>query len=145
MTDDAILAGILRREGGYVNDPNDRGRCTNMGITIQTLREWRRQPVTCDDVRAITRTEACDIYRARYLRPFDGVDEAVKGQVIDIAVNAGVNRARALLALAQQQTARPLNTQLVIERLKHYARIVHGDPSQAEYLNGWIARAVEFL
>ena len=89
--------------------------------------------------------EAKDIYRARYLRPFDGVEETVKGQVVDIAVNAGVSRARALLALAQQHPERPLNTQLVIERLKHYGRIVHADASQARFINGWIARAVEFL
>jgi lysozyme family protein len=144
VTDDAILAAILRREGGYSDDPADRGRCTNMGITIQTLREWRGQPVTCTDVQALTEAEAKDIYRARYLRPFDGVEEAVKGQVIDIAVNAGVSRARALLALAQQ-SGRPLNTALAIERLKHYGRICKGDPSQVKFLNGWIARACEFL
>lgn len=31
-----ISSVILRHEGGYVNDPNDRGGETNMGITIAT-------------------------------------------------------------------------------------------------------------
>lgn len=70
---------------------------------------------------------------------------AVKAQVVDIAVNMGVLRAKALLALAEQNKDKPLNTALAIERLKHYARIVKADTSQAKFLAGWTARAVEFL
>jgi len=144
MTDDQILRDILSREGGYVNDPLDRGRCTKYGITRTTLQEWRGKLTMCADVRNLTEDEACEIYRARYIKPFDGIDESVKSQVIDIAVNSGVTRARALLALAEQGP-KPLNTQLVIERLKHYARLVQADNSQARFLNGWINRAVSFL
>lgn len=144
MNDDAILDAILRREGGYVNDPADRGRCTNRGITIATLRDWRGRSVTCDDVRKLSEQEARDIYHARYLAPFVGVDPTVKPQVVDIAVNSGVLRARTLLALAQQ-SPKPLNTALTIERLKFYARIVAADPTQSKFIKGWINRAVEFL
>lgn len=145
MTDEQILDAIIRREGGYVDDPVDRGRCTNMGITLQTLREWRGKPVSCEDVRTLPDAEAREIYRARYLKPFDGIDPAIKPQVVDIAVNSGVVSARGMLALAQQNHAKPLNVALAIQRLKHYARIVKADSSQVKYLNGWIARAVEFL
>ena len=144
MSDTAILDAILRREGGYVDHKDDRGRCTNYGITIATLRDWRQQPVTCDDVRKLTETEAREIYRARYLKPFDGIDAAIKPQVVDIAVNAGVSRARAILALAQQ-SSKPIQVALTVERLKHYARIVKANPSQAVFLPGWINRSVEFL
>lgn len=144
MTDTEILDAILRREGGYVDNKADRGRCTNRGITIGTLSEWRRHPVTCDDVRALTEDEARAIYQARYLKPFDGIEAAIKPQVVDIAVNSGVGRARALLALAEQSD-KPLGVALVIERLKHYGRIVKADTSQAQFINGWIARACEFL
>lgn len=144
MTDAQILHEILRREAGYVNDPIDRGRCTNMGITRTTLQDWRGQLVTCEDVRTLTEAEACAIYTNRYIRPFDGVDDAIKPQLVDIAVNAGVSRARALLALAQQGS-KPLQTQLVIERLKHYARLCKQDTAQVQFLSGWVARACEFL
>lgn len=144
MSDDQILDAILSREGGYVDDPDDRGRCTHRGITLQTLKEWRGRSVTCDDVRAMTEQEARDIYRALYLKPFDGVDPDIKPQVVDIAVNAGVLRARQLLALAQQ-SSRPVGVALVIERLKHYARLVAADPRQAKFFNGWVKRACDFL
>jgi lysozyme family protein len=144
VTDDQLLRAILSREGGYVDDPVDRGRCTKYGITRTTLQEWRGRLTMCADVRNLTEDEACEIYRARYIRPFDGIDDSVRPQVIDIAVNSGVTRARALLALAQQGP-KPLNTQLVIERLKHYARLVQADSSQSRFLGGWINRAVSFL
>lgn len=145
MTDDQILDAILRREGGYVDHPLDRGRCTNRGVTIATLREWRGHPVTCEDVKQLQEAEAREIYRARYLRPFDGLDASIKPQVVDIAVNAGVLRAKALLALAQQHPEKPLPVALTVERLKHYARIVAADHSQATFMAGWVNRAVEFL
>lgn len=145
MTDAQILNQILAHEGStYTDDPFDHGRCTRFGITRVTLEDWRGHPVTCADVKALTEVEAREIYTARYLRPFDGIDPEVKPQIVDIAVNAGVFRARALLALAEQGD-KPLNTQLVIERLKHYGRIVKADTSQAKYLGGWINRAVSYL
>lgn len=145
MTDAQIIADILRREGGFVHHPLDRGGATNYGITQATLARWRGRAVTVDDVRALTPEEAGDIYRARYLRPFDGVDGRWKAQVVDIAVNSGVTAARALLAVAQQQTRRPVGVQLVIERLKYYAGICKAKPTQVVFLKGWIVRACEFL
>lgn len=144
MTDDAILDAILLRERGYVDDPVDRGGCTNRGITRATLSAWRGRPVTCDEVKALTEYETREIYRDRYLAPFASVSVEVKPQVVDIAVNSGVMRAKALLALAEQ-SLKPIQTALVIERLKFYAQIVAGDPSQAKFFKGWINRAVEFL
>lgn len=145
MTDDAIITGILDREGGFVNDARDPGGATNWGITRNTLREWRGVPVTVDDVRQLTEAEAREIYRARYLRPFDGIDPQWKAQVVDIAVNSGVTTARALFAMAQQQTARSVGNQLAIERLKHYARICKNKPTSCVFLPGWINRATSFL
>lgn len=144
MTDDAIITALINREDGYVDHPNDHGSCTNFGITRATLAAWRGHPVTCEDVRNMPESEARAIYAARYVSPFDGVDPALKPQVVDIAVNSGVSRARALLAMAHQGP-KPVGVQLVVERLKHYARIVQHDPTQRVFLAGWIARACEFL
>jgi lysozyme family protein len=147
MSDDAILDGILRREGGFVNHKLDAGKATNFGITQATLSEWRGRPASVDDVRDMPVEEAKAIYRSRYIKPFDAMQlpAELKAQVVDIAVNSGVTTARGLLVRAQQQTARPVTVQLVIERLRFYARIVKTKPTQAVFLEGWLMRAVEFL
>jgi lysozyme family protein len=143
--DDQIVDAILRREGGYVNNPVDRGGCTNRGITIRTLEEWRGHDVTCEDVKAMTEDEARAIYMANYVRPFDQADPALKPHLVDIAVNSGVSRARQLLMRAEAQTQRPVWLQLVVERLKLYAQIVRANPSQVVFFQGWVNRALEFL
>jgi len=144
MTDDDILDGILRREGGYVNDPTDRGGCTNRGITRATLQGWRKRSVTCDDVRQMPESEARDIYRAQYVAPFAGVNPEVKAHAVDIAVTSGTAVASTLL-LRAANGPRSLAVQLVVERLKFFAKIVKADPSQVKFFSGWVNRAVEFL
>ena len=70
MTDEeitALIEKLLEHEGGYVDHPNDAGGCTNMGITLATLREYRGRATTCADVRALHKTEAVAIYRKRYV------------------------------------------------------------------------------
>jgi hypothetical protein len=37
-----VMQFVSQWEGGYVNNPNDPGGATNMGITIGTLTAWRR-------------------------------------------------------------------------------------------------------
>ena len=34
---ESIAAEIVRREGGYVNDPDDPGGATKHGVTLNTL------------------------------------------------------------------------------------------------------------
>jgi lysozyme family protein len=89
MTVDQLITGILLREGGYRDDPSDRGGPTNFGITAATLGEWRRlgRPATRDEVRALETPEARAIYRARYVRPFETVPFGeLQAQLVDIGV-----------------------------------------------------------
>jgi uncharacterized protein (TIGR02594 family) len=69
---DTVIPLVLRWEGGYVNDPDDPGGATNMGITIGTLQRWRGNPMTEDDVEALTENEARKIYREYYWNPIQG-------------------------------------------------------------------------
>jgi lysozyme family protein len=83
---------ILRREGGFVNHPADRGGPTNFGVTQRTLSAWLGRPATLDDVRNLTREEARKIYENEYLhRPkIDRIsDQALREQVLDAAVLHG--------------------------------------------------------
>ena len=145
LTDDQILDSLLQHEGGYVDHPLDKGGPTNYGITQGTLAQWRGHSVTADEVRALPVSEARAIYRTQYLAPLADVPADVKPHVVDIAINSGIGTARHLYLLAQQQSRRPVKTQLVVERLRFYAQLVHAHPSQAVFLNGWINRACEYL
>ncbi len=145
QTDSQIIDGILKREGGFVNDSADRGNATNYGITQATLSLWIGRDATVEDVRTMPLETARAIYQHEYVRPFDGVDPVLKPQVVDIAVNSGVGRARVMLAVAEGQQARPASVELAIQRLRYYVRIVRSDPSQVRFLGGWIERAVSFI
>ena len=63
---DACIAFTMAREGGYVDDPDDPGGATNLGITLATLASWRGRPVSKAEVRALGCAEAQAIYAARY-------------------------------------------------------------------------------
>lgn len=89
-----MLDGIVKAEGGYVDNPNDRGGATKYGITIATLRAWRGVPVTKQDVMNLTASEACDIYYKRYVKDpgFDKVfevDPLVGYELVDAGVLSG--------------------------------------------------------
>ena len=72
---DDIIGGILRREGGFVNDPDDPGGATNHGVTIHTMRRLGvdvdgDNDVDINDVRQLTRDRAAEIYKEHYyIRP----------------------------------------------------------------------------
>ena len=90
----ACLTFTLRYEGGFVDNPNDPGGATSLGVTQRTLAAWRHKPVSVGDVRALTTAEAGQIYRALYWDHVQGdaLSKGVDLMVFDIAVNMGVGR-----------------------------------------------------
>lgn len=101
-----LVNALILREGGYVNDPDDRGGPTKYGITLATLQAWRGRPVSPADVEALTTTEASAIYAAQYFtRPgFDAVpDPMLQEFLFDFAVNSGPGTAvKALQTVLKQ-------------------------------------------
>ncbi|MBR3369096.1 MAG: peptidoglycan-binding protein [Rhodobacteraceae bacterium] len=100
-----LAAQIVAREGGFVNDPDDPGGATNFGVTIHTLRRLRPGArVSVDDVRALTREQAIEIYVDHYFtRPrISELPEPLWPTVFDMYVNAGANAVRLLQRLLVQ-------------------------------------------
>ncbi|MBN8901820.1 MAG: hypothetical protein J0H57_12360, partial [Rhodospirillales bacterium] len=93
------VAVTLSQEGGYVDDPRDPGGATNLGITRATLSAWRGQEVGKDEVRALPREEAVEIYRANYWLPARCGDmpAGIDLMVFDCGVNAGPRTAVRML------------------------------------------------
>lgn len=86
----AIIDDVIRAEGGYVNDPRDRGGETNWGITVAVA----RADGYTGPMRDLPRQRAFDIYRRLYVeRPgFDKVaalSEPIAAEMVDTGVNMG--------------------------------------------------------
>ncbi len=96
-----VAAGIVAREGGWADDPDDPGGATNHGVTLTTLRRLRGRAVTVADLRRLTPAEAARIFVSEYFhRPhLDLLPEAIQPQVFDMQVNAGAQAVRILQRL----------------------------------------------
>lgn len=82
-------------EKGYVNNPNDTGKATNLGITIGLLSEWSGKQCTDDDVKNLTVAEALKLYQELFWEPCEceEMPKPVALVVFDAAVNSGQGRA----------------------------------------------------
>jgi lysozyme family protein len=93
-----IIAAIIKREGGYVNHPNDKGGPTCYGITAMSYTEYFSRPGS-----NITREKALAgiismspqlaekiYYTLYYIRPkIDALPDMIRPFVLDTAVNHG--------------------------------------------------------
>jgi len=155
---DKLIDDILKKEGGYVNHPADKGGRTDKGITERDHPEaWKDNKVTEEEAR--------DIYLKKYVNGpgFHQVtDYPLMSQLVDYGVNSGPAIAiqalqrvlkvnvdgelgpQTLAALAARDP-REVNNLLMVERLRMFGRIVARNKSQAAFIAGWINRATEFL
>lgn len=89
------LTQLLRDEGGYTNNPNDKGGPTNFGITIADYKKYINPNGTAIDVKNMTVDQAKSIYKTKYWDAVDGdnLPSGVDYCVFDYGVNSGVSRA----------------------------------------------------
>ena len=83
-----MIDDVIRREGGYVHHPRDRGGPTNFGITQTTLARHLGRPASADDVRRLSRKIATDIYRRDYYEAsgIERLPARIQAFVFDAAV-----------------------------------------------------------
>src|SRR5579871_5727548 len=89
------LPVILRSEGGFVDDPQDPGGATNLGITLNTLSAWQGRTATVEEVKGLTPAAVAPIYQAMYwnVARCGQCPAGVDLMVFDEAVNQGPGRA----------------------------------------------------
>lgn len=170
---DSMLNDILRREGGYVDHPNDRGGPTKYGITQATLSSYVGRAVLRSDVQNLSEEVAREIYELNYyIRPrIDRLPEPIQAFIFDCAVNHGPRRAikfvqsvcnqvfydpalsvdgamgpntRKAAFWALEQMGPWLLRALLEERRNFYYSIVAARPNQEVFLKGWLNRVNEF-
>lgn len=159
---------VLRHEGGLVDDPDDKGGRTNLGVTSGTLARARAViPGLPERVDDLTVSQALSIYQRLYWDACrcEQIPEPVDFLVFDAAINCGTGGAgkqlqRALNRmggdLAVDGAIGPLTLAAVnaafdsdswrllyaveMERIRWHNSIVARDKTQVKFLHGWLNR-----
>lgn len=137
------LKFVLAREGGYVNDPDDRGGATNKGITQNTYNSWlKSHGKPAKDVKNITDSEVKEIYYKNYWLAAGCDKMTSKFAVVcfDTAVNMGVSRVDEFLKAAKWID---LN-EFYLARIRKYNEFAKNQ-TQRKFLNGWLNRVFALI
>ena len=151
---------VLKHEGGYVDDPLDRGGATNYGITQKVYKAFVKRPVTKAEMKSMPIGNAKAIYKKEYWDAIGG-DKikfySVAATLFDQAVNRGVPtvsmQVQKVLGLPQDGKLGPksieaLNklsdkdflSQFFLMSKKSYETIIERNPSQEKFRKGWMSR-----
>lgn len=82
---DTSFMRLIGNEGGYVNNPADPGGETKYGISKRAYPDVNIATLTLEEAKAI--------YRRDFWDPLGDANPAIKFQVFDFAVNAGLSSA----------------------------------------------------
>jgi lysozyme family protein len=137
------LAFVLAREGGAVDDPNDKGGRTNRGITQRTYDSWRKdQGLPPADVWMATDDETKMIYRDLYWWPAKDLAWPLNLVVFDTAVLFGTGRAMSWLQAVSWHDASPQAQAWAVAcfRRERHRDNVAKDKTQARFWAGWMNR-----
>jgi lysozyme family protein len=168
-TTDQVLEDILDREGWPIyTEPGrypDRGGPTKGGITLKTLRHWRKAPSTSTrELRNLQKSEAIAILRLHYVE-CNGIKQlegtALFAQVVDNAVLSGpylsVCDLQHVLGVTVDGIIGPktyaavkvqgdkVRAKLVRTRALRIVVFVQRHPKQLVFLKGWMSRILSFL
>ena len=132
------LKFVLKWEGGYVNNPNDKGGATNKGITQYTYNNWlKTHGLQPRSVKFITDDEVEQIYYKNYwlAAGCDKMSPEFAILAFDTAVNMGVSRVKEFLEAAQWQYPEKF---IAAREAKYKEFAKYGN--QKIFLKGWLNR-----
>ena len=153
---DKAVEDVLKHEGGYVNDPDDPGGETNMGISKKAYPYLNIKELTKQDVKDI-------YYKDYWLKAkCDKLPIELQHIYFDMVVNMGKSRAVKVLQKACNAKGQTLDVdggigpktiqaslksglekeRLRSYRVKYYADLVNRKPTLEKYWYGWFRRAI---
>lgn len=161
-----LIPFVLRYEGGFVNDPKDRGGATNKGITLNTFRSVYGRTKSVNDLKCITNEQWRNIFISRYWNKCSAdmiKDQSIANMLVDFAWHSGVTTAVKKLqkivgvtsdGICGVQTIGAINSRYAPEtfnllkaaRIRYLQGIVKNKHSQARFMYGWTKRvnAIEY-
>ena len=150
------FAEVLKSEGGYVNDPHDRGGETNLGVTKAAWSDYMGRPIADGEIKALTPDVVKPFYKIRYWDrcKCDNLPNGLDYAVFDFAVNGGVGASSKLLQRAvgvpddgaigaktlesvAKHDPKALLDEFSSRKAKYYEQIVLNHPEQQKFLKGW--------
>jgi lysozyme family protein len=144
---------VLKSEGGWVNNPQDPGGETNLGVTKRVWEEYVGHPV--DSLKNLTKEDVAPLYEQKYWRPCYG-EVLLRGLdflCFSFGVNAGSGRSVKLLQQSLGLVSDGIIGPKVMQKLResNIADVIKGfSESRREYYKslktfpifgrGWLAR-----
>ena len=159
------VSRLLELEGGYVDDPDDRGGATNYGISLRYLR-LTEPAATADSIRNLTKDDAIRIYYRDWWKRYrlDEIQSTAANKLLEVLVHmgprAGVRIVQsACVALGEslvvdgylgslsigsinklaKRHPRCFLMSFSIEQIRYYNSL-----KKPKFLSGWINRALRY-
>jgi len=159
---------ILQYEGGFVNDPKDKGGATNMGVTLAT---WRMVgydkdgdgDIDEDDIKLLSKEDAVKVLKLNYWNRWKA-DQITNQSIAEIlvdwvwgsgkwgivipqrilkVVDDGIVGSGTLFAL-NSANQRGLHASIFQARKTFIEELVKNHPDQFKFFNGWMNRLNNF-
>jgi lysozyme family protein len=155
---------ILKWEGGFSNNPLDKGGATMKGITLITFTSYRKSKgmsaPSVDDLKNISDFEWTDILKKNYWDKWRA-DEIRSQPIANLLVGwvwgsgaASIKTAQKLLGVSPDgivgnATLSSINNypnqlelfdKILLARKDYFVNIVKNNPSQIAFLSGWLNR-----
>lgn len=166
---DVYFPILLGLEGGWSEDPDDRGGATKYGVTLQ---EWINEGYDKDgdgdvdkqDLKIISTADASNIAKKLYWDKVRGDEinsQTIAEFVADWAYNSGVKTSvkhlQSALDIKEDGVMGPITLKstnmanpsslfglLLASRERFYRAIVSRDGTQEKFLKGWLSRLKQF-
>ena len=162
-----IIPLIAKFEGGYVNDPKDKGGATNMGVTLATWKSVGYDKnfdghIDEKDIKMLNHDDFKFVLK-KYWNNWKA-DKIENQSIANILVDWHYMSGKWAMIIPQRilgvtadgvigpKTIEALNAtnqehlfnEIKSERVKFYENIVKNNPSQKRFLNGWMNRLNQF-
>lgn len=159
-----LVPHILKWEGGWSNDPADKGGPTMKGVTIAVYTAYRakkgKKTPTQQDLKNITQEEWTDILKTMYWDRWKA-DQINSQSIANLLVDwvwasglygikypqkvlgvkdDGIVGPKTLQAINNYPDQKALFNKLWLRRKDHFVSIANSRPANKKFLKGWLNR-----